>query len=172
MVGANILSKRPTGAQTRRGYTSHEVTAARAGRPAGRPKQAGNEHAVYPIPMPPEFQAIFDDWSPPALLTTTIVLTAILYMRGWFAIRKTRRLLFPPWRLAAFLLGLATIWLAVASPLDGFADVLLSAHMIEHLLLMSFAAPLLLLGYPAVPLLRGLPRPLTIHLLGPFLRAK
>jgi cytochrome c oxidase assembly factor CtaG len=122
--------------------------------------------------MPPEFQAIFDDWTPPLVLTTTIVLTALVYTRGWFAIRKTRRLLFPPWRLAAFLLGLATIWFAVASPLDGFADVLLSAHMIEHLLLMSFAAPLLLLGCPAVPLLRGLPRPLTIHLLGPFLRAK
>jgi putative membrane protein len=122
--------------------------------------------------MPPEYQAIFDDWSPPLILTTTIVLTSILYTRGWFAIRKTRPHLFPPWRLAAFLLGLATIWLAIASPLDGFADALLSAHMIEHLLLMSFVPPLLLLGYPAVPLLRGLPRPLTIHVLGPFLRAK
>ncbi len=54
--------------------------------------------------------------------------------------------------------GLAIIWLAIASPLDGFADALLSAHMVEHLLLMSFVPPLLLLGYPVVPLLRGLPR--------------
>jgi cytochrome c oxidase assembly factor CtaG len=64
------------------------------------------------------------------------------------------------------------IWLAIASPLDGFADALLSAHMVEHLLLMSFAPPLLLLGYPVVPLLRGLPRAVTVHLLGPLIRIK
>ena len=96
--------------------------------------------------MPPEYRAIFDDWSPPIFLTTAILLTAILYIRGWFAIRKTRPALFPAWRLGTFLLGLAIIWLAIGSPLDGFADALLSAHMVEHLLLMSFVPPLLLLG--------------------------
>ena len=91
-------------------------------------------------------------------------------MRGWFAIRKTRPAQFPWWRLGFFLLGLAMIWVAIASPLDGFADALLSAHMVEHLLLMSFAPPLLLLGYPVVPLLRGLPRWVRVYLLGPLLR--
>ena len=122
--------------------------------------------------MSPEFRAIFEEWSPPVFLTTALALSAILYTRGWFAIRKTRRALFPAWRLAAFLLGVAAIWVAIASPLDGFADALLSAHMVEHLLLMSFAPPLLLLGYPAVPLLRGLPRVITVYLLGPVLRLK
>jgi putative membrane protein len=120
--------------------------------------------------MPPEYQAIFTDWSPPLFVTTALLLTAILYTRGWFAIRKTRPTQFPTWRLGAFLLGLATIWLAIASPLDGFADALLSAHMVEHLLLMSFVPPLLLLGYPVVPLLRGLPHTITTHLLGPLFR--
>jgi len=122
--------------------------------------------------MPPEYRAIFDEWSPPIFLTTTVVLCAIIYTRGWFAIRKTRPSLFPTWRLASFLLGLFTIWIAIGSPLDGFADALLSAHMVEHLLLMSFVPPLLLLGYPAVPLLRGLPHALTVPLLGPLLRMK
>jgi putative membrane protein len=122
--------------------------------------------------MPPEYRAIFEDWSPPVFLTTAVILSAILYTRGWFAIRKTRPLLFPSWRLASFLLGLATLWISIGSPLDGFADALLSAHMVEHLLLMSFVPPLLLLGYPSVPLLRGLPRWLTISLLGPLLRRK
>jgi cytochrome c oxidase assembly factor CtaG len=90
----------------------------------------------------------------------------------WIAICKTRPAHFTTWRLAAFLLGLATIWLAIASPLDGFADALLSAHMVEHLLLMSFVPPLLLLGSPQVPLLRGLPRIVTVRLLGPLLRLK
>jgi len=122
--------------------------------------------------MPAECQAIFDEWSPPVFLTAAIVSAALIYLRGWFVIRRTRAAQFPPWRLAAFLLGLATIWIAIASPLDGFADALLSAHMIEHLLLMSFAPPLLLLGSPQVPLLRGLPRVFTIHVLGPLFRER
>jgi putative membrane protein len=122
--------------------------------------------------MPPEYRAIFAEWSPPFFLTTALLLSAIVYTRGWFLIRQTRPLLFPTWRLAAFNLGLATIWLSIASPMDGFADALLSAHMIEHLLLMSFVPPLLLLGNPQVPLLRGLPHVATVTILAPFLRMK
>jgi putative membrane protein len=122
--------------------------------------------------MPSEYRAIFAEWSPPLFLTATLILCAAIYICGWFAIRKTRPALFPAWRLTAFLLGLAVIWLSIVSPLDGFADVLLSAHMIEHLLLMSFAPPLLLVGYPVVPLLRGLPRIVRVFLLGPLFRVK
>lgn len=122
--------------------------------------------------MPPAYRTIFADWSPPVLLTGTLLVAGLVYTRGWFAIRKTRRVQFPSWRLGSFWLGLVIIGLAIASPLDGFADVLLSAHMVEHLLLMSFAPPLLLLGYPVVPLLRGVPRGVTVHLLGPLIRVK
>jgi putative membrane protein len=120
--------------------------------------------------MPPEYRAVFSEWSPPVFLTMALLLCAIVYARGWFAIRRTRAKMFPVWRLASFLLGLGVIWLSIASPLDGFADVLLSAHMIEHLLLMSFVPPLLLIGYPVVPLMRGLPRVVRNYLLGPLLR--
>jgi putative membrane protein len=122
--------------------------------------------------MPPEFQAVFDDWSPPLFLTTLTLFSAIVYTCGWFAIRRTRRAQFPDWRLASFLTGLAVLWLAIGSPMDGFADALLSAHMVEHLLMMSFVPPLLLLGAPQVPMLRGLPRVFTVNLLGPLLRSK
>jgi putative membrane protein len=122
--------------------------------------------------MPPEYRAIFQEWSPPLPLTAAIILCALLYTRGWFAIRRTRPALFPSWRLISFLLGLAVIWISIASPLDGFADALLSAHMVEHLLLMSFAPPLLLLGYPTVPLLRGLPHFAASRLLGPLFRLR
>jgi putative membrane protein len=122
--------------------------------------------------MSPAYRAIFVEWSPPVVLTGTLIVLGLVYARGWFAIRKTRPGQFPIWRLAVFLLGLAVIWFAIASPLDGFADVLLSAHMVEHLLLMSFAPPLLLLGWPVVPLLRGLPRGVTVGLLGPWIRMK
>lgn len=122
--------------------------------------------------MSPASRAIFAEWSPPVVLTGTLIVLGLIYARGWFAIRKTRPAQFPMWRLGAFLLGLVIIWLAIASPLDGFADVLLSAHMVEHLLLMSFAPPLLLLGCPVVPLLRGFPHVVTVYLFGPLIRIK
>jgi cytochrome c oxidase assembly factor CtaG len=122
--------------------------------------------------MSPAFLAIFDEWSPPIVLTATLIFCGVVYTRGWFAIRRTRPAKFAVWRLGSFLLGLAIIWFAIASPLDGFADALLSAHMVEHLLLMSFAPPLLLLGYPVVPLLRGLPRVITVYVFGPLIRIK
>lgn len=121
--------------------------------------------------MPPAYRAVFAEWSPPVVLIGALFVVAVVYTRGWFAIRRTRPGQFPAWRLGSFLLGLAVIGLAIASPLDGFADVLLSAHMVEHLLLMSFAPPLLLLGYPVVPLLRGLPRGVTVQLFGPLMRS-
>lgn len=117
-------------------------------------------------------QAIFEDWSPPILLTGTLILAALIYLRGWFQIRKTRSSQFPVWRLVSFFLGIAVIWLAIASPLDGFADALLSAHMVEHLLLMSFVPPLLLAAWPVVPMLRGLPRGFTRYIVAPLIRRR
>jgi cytochrome c oxidase assembly factor CtaG len=114
---------------------------------------------------------IFADWSLPVWLTISVVLTAAIYLRGWLAIRRTRRSQFSDMRLASFFTGLAVLWLAIGSPMDGFADVLLSAHMVEHLLLMSVVPPLLLYGLPVVPLLRGLPAGLRRTVLGPLFRA-
>jgi len=112
---------------------------------------------------------IFAAWSPSWFLTATIVAIAAVYVRGWFAIRRTRRALFPDWRLACYLTGLLILWVAIGSPMDGFADALLSVHMVQHLLLISFVPPLILLGAPVVPILRGLPRAFTRVVLGPLL---
>jgi putative membrane protein len=100
---------------------------------------------------------IVANWKLPLWLTLSIALTAIVYLLGWFQIRKTRPEQFTVLRLGSFLSGLSVLWMAIGSPMDGFADALLSAHMVEHLLLMSAVPPLLLMGLPVVPLLRGLP---------------
>jgi putative membrane protein len=113
---------------------------------------------------------IFADWSLPIWLTLAIVIPAVIYVRGWLLLRKTRPAQFNDVRLASFLSGLALLWIVVGSPMDGFADTLLTAHMIEHLLLMSAIPMLLLYGLPVVPLLRGLPKPLTKWIAGPLLR--
>jgi putative membrane protein len=49
---------------------------------------------------------------------------------------------------ASYGCGLLAIVAALMSPLDGLADALFSAHMVEHELLMVVAAPLLVLGRP------------------------
>jgi putative membrane protein len=124
------------------------------------------------ISMTSASDVIFAEWSPPWVVTASIAVTGAIYVRGWFAIRRTRPVLFPSWRLAVFLTGLATLWLALASPLDGFADVLLSAHMVQHLVLMSAVPPLVLLGLPVVPILRGLPRVLVRTTLRPLFSSR
>jgi putative membrane protein len=50
--------------------------------------------------------------------------------------------------IAAFFAGMAVIALAVLSPLDGMAHEQLAAHMVQHLLLVAVAAPLLAAGRP------------------------
>ncbi len=52
------------------------------------------------------------------------------------------------WRGAAFYGGLATLALAVDSPIDAYAGRLFWVHMVQHVLLMMVAPPLLLLGRP------------------------
>jgi cytochrome c oxidase assembly factor CtaG len=113
---------------------------------------------------------IFSDWTLPIGLTLSLVLTAAIYLRGWLALRRTRPAQFTSLRLASFFSGLALLWIATASPMDGFADALLTAHMVEHLLLMSAIPMLLLYGQPVVPLLRGLPAPVIRWIVGPLLR--
>ena len=117
-------------------------------------------------------QIIIAAWQLPVWLTGCLICTAALYLRGWALIRQTRPAIFTVTRLFSFLSGLAVLWLAIGSPMDGFADALLSAHMVEHLLLMSVVPPLLLLGYPTVPLLRGLPRPLLRFVVAPVIRLR
>jgi cytochrome c oxidase assembly factor CtaG len=119
--------------------------------------------------MSPLAQAIFSSWSIDPKLTLGLIASALLYLRGWLLLRRIAPRRFLVWRLGAFLGGLVVFWVAIASPLDAFSGLLLSAHMVQHLLLMSVVPPLLLLGAPLLPLLRGLPRTFAHDGLGPFL---
>ena len=99
-----------------------------------------------------------------------MLLVTALYLRGFRALARQLPQRFPPWRRNCFLAGVAVLGLALVSPLDAFADLLLQVHMAQHWLLMMVAPPLLWLSAPAVPLLRGLPRGWLRRGLGPFLR--
>ncbi len=113
--------------------------------------------------------AALTSWTLSARVTIALLLIAAIYVRGWL---RGRRLLHDDrdsTRLLCFLSGLAVLFLAIESPLDAFDSLFLSAHMTQHLLLMMIAPPLVLLGHPMLPLLRGLPKRFVKQGLGPFL---
>ncbi len=110
-------------------------------------------------------------WSLPLAPLMTLSIALILYVRGWSAARITRERELPVWRAACFMAGVVSLWGALASPIDALDDYLLVAHMIQHFILMSVAPPLIVLGAPTVPMLRGMPRVLIRGLLRPLFRA-
>ena len=98
-------------------------------------------------------------WSLPlAIISVPVVVTALVYLRGWLCLRNAFPNLVPGWRLASFMVGLFSVWTAVGSPLATLDHRSLTIHMMKHLLLMTVAAPLILAGTPAFPLVCGLPK--------------
>ena len=116
--------------------------------------------------------AVFSSWDlNPRLLIPTLAI-ALLYARGWWQLRRRAPHRFSTSQLMAFVAGLITILLALLSPLDAFAGWLLTVHMIQHLLLMMVAPPLILYGAPYMPILFGLPNKFLKDGVGPFLASK
>jgi putative membrane protein len=119
--------------------------------------------------MPIAIQFLLKSWSLPVPSTVALVLIAMLYLRGWFRFWRASPGVFPLWRAAAFLCGLFLVWIAVGSPLAELDEELLSAHMVQHLLLMTLASPMILLGGPAVVFLHAF-SPSFVEALDPFRR--
>ena len=83
-----------------------------------------------------------ENW-PVGWLLYALVAGALLYELGGRRSVKTNR-----WRSAAFYGGIATLALAIASPIDAYSDRLFWVHMTQHVLLTMVAPPLVLLGRP------------------------
>jgi putative copper resistance protein D len=60
----------------------------------------------------------------------------------------------PRWRAWSWYLGLLVVFLALESPIGTYDTTLFSVHMVQHLLLMLVAAPLLVIAAPITLLLR------------------
>ncbi len=99
----------------------------------------------------------FWDWSfdPPLVLVIDL---AILY---WVGDRRTvtpeRKRTAQRWRSASFYAGLAVLAIALASPIELLSAQLFWVHMIQHVLLLVVAAPLIVLARPWIRLWRCLP---------------
>jgi cytochrome c oxidase assembly factor CtaG len=99
-------------------------------------------------------------WTIEPAVVIPVVAAATLYVRGWATLARRMPERFGAGRLIAVMAGLATVIVALSSPLDALGHQLLLAHMIQHFLLMAVAPPLLWMGAPVAPMLLGLPRPI------------
>jgi putative membrane protein len=85
-------------------------------------------------------------------ISLPLLIAGVLYVRG---VRRSRvRHLH---EVAAYGLGWVALVIALISPLHPLGEVLFSAHMAQHTILMLIAAPLLVVGRPVVPYLFALP---------------
>ena len=105
-------------------------------------------------------------WSLDPVALIGIPLAAVLYYQGLQSLGSRRRF-HGTWRPFTFYAGLLAIAVALLSPLDHLADELFMAHMTQHMLLMMIGVPLVLLGAPILPMLRGIPRPIRRRLVIP-----
>jgi cytochrome c oxidase assembly factor CtaG len=79
------------------------------------------------------------------VVSAALLAAAALYVR---AVRVLGRRGFrvPAWQQVAWYGGMALTAAGLLSPIDGYSEDLLSAHMAQHLLIADLAAPLLLAG--------------------------
>ncbi len=121
--------------------------------------------------MDPVLKAILLSWDWKIEVIIVLALAGTLYSRGWWLLRqrsrgdvrryrrtaRSRWRLAVTWRLVAYWVGLLAIALALLSPIDALGQQLFFMHMIQHLLLIMIAPPLLLIANPMPFVLWGLP---------------
>jgi putative membrane protein len=102
---------------------------------------------------------LWSEWRPDLLLSAAFALAVLAYGRGlvrlWARAGTARGVA----RLEAgsFAAGLFILAVALVSPLETAAGTLISAHMIQHVLLVALAPPLLLIGRPDAVLAFAIP---------------
>jgi len=122
--------------------------------------------------MNPAIDVYLRSWPSNPPLVFSLILAAAIYVRGWVALHRRTPRRWHRGHLIAFLGGLLVVFIALASPIESFASLVLSQHMLQHMLLMMVAPPLIWLGAPLFPLLRGLPEPIRVDWIRPLLRAR
>jgi cytochrome c oxidase assembly factor CtaG len=111
----------------------------------------------------PSISSVLTEWAFDPSFIVSIALVATIYLIGLrrLAYRGQHGRIVTRQHIASFFLGLLAIILAFESPIDPLSNLLLSVHMVQHLLLLLIAPPLLLLGKPIPVLLVGAPHGLA-----------
>jgi cytochrome c oxidase assembly factor CtaG len=107
------------------------------------------------------WQAVITHWEFAPAVTVMVAVAGALYLWGaWRVARRHPARPWPWWRTAAFLGGLAVVVAATQSGIGAYDDVLIWDHMIQHLMLIMVAPPLLVVGQPLTLLLHASRNPL------------
>lgn len=114
-------------------------------------------HPIAPLTTSDQVGALLA-WSIEPAVIVPVVAAATLYWRGWRKLSRRMPERFSALRAIAFMSGLGIVIIALCSPLDALGHRLLQAHMIQHMLLMLAAPPLIWMGAPMAPILLGMPR--------------
>ncbi len=98
-------------------------------------------------------------------------LLGLIFSLGWWNLRRRSEKRFAnPWRLLSYWAGLVVLGVALMSPIDVLGSQLFYMHMIQHLLVVMVAPPLLLLANPFPFFLWGLPPALRAPIAHSFIR--
>src|SRR5580704_8377246 len=105
--------------------------------------------------------AVFTVWQFAPIVTAAVVILAGLYL--WGVVRVAHRhpaRRWPAWKTGMFLGGLAVVVLATESGIGSYDNVLFWDHMVQHLMLIMVAPPLLIFGQPITLLMHASRNPL------------
>jgi cytochrome c oxidase assembly factor CtaG len=120
--------------------------------------------------MEPTLSVLLLSWAWRPEIILTLVLAAMIHLVGrWRLRRQGGEQTVKSWRSAAYLGGLVVLWIALMSPIDVLSSQFFYMHMIQHLLLVMIAPPLLLVANPMPIMMWGLPSGLRLEV-GRWLR--
>lgn len=111
---------------------------------------------IAEVSVPLSAHSAFTQWQFAPVVTAGVGVLALLYLVGMWRVRREHPA--RPWplmRAASFFLALATIVLATESSIGAYDEQLFSIHMIQHLMLIMVAPPLLVAGRPVMLLLHA-----------------
>lgn len=113
------------------------------------------------------------NWTFAPIPGVLLIATAALYVAGVRRLQLSQPAVpWSAWCTASFLTGLALIWLVVLGPIGSYDDIFFWSHMVQHIVLMMLAGPLLLLGNPVLLLLRVSSRQVRHSAIVPVLRSR
>lgn len=121
----------------------------------------------------PTFPGVLGYWEFDPFFILPVMVAAWAYLSAVQAVNRAHpQSRFPVRKTACFLGGLGTLVLAIMSPLARYDTELFAAHMVQHLLILMVAAPLLLLGSPITLALRRVSPRIRKEVLLPLLHSK
>ena len=107
------------------------------------------------------WSAALTQWQFAPVVTASAAIAAGLYAWGVFRVaRRHPARPWPVWRTAMFAAGLAVLVISIQSGVGVYDDLLFWDHMVQHLLLIMVAPPLLIAGQPITLLLHASRNPL------------